>query len=223
MADKQGSEEAPYVLRSGEVITGKMVCYYYICMREVWLVGRGIAPDEDFEALDMGRLLHEVYYQRMRRGVALDGIKIDLVKGRYEKVCEVKKSSKHLEAAKMQMAYYLYRLREAGINITGEVLIPSENKKIEIILTHELEEKLLKSLKEIRDVVDQERCRLRPRGFVSAGVVHTKTCVGLKGGREIEGEDIRLHQRADKKGRKHAVFRKPKGGREEISSNSGNK
>ena len=156
MTGKQGTEEAPYILRSGKFITGTLVWYYHVCEREVWLMGREITPDEDYEALDMGRAVHEIHYQRMKREVALNGIKIDIIKAQSKTICEVKTSSKYLDAAKMQLAYYLYRLKEAGIDTTGEILIPKEKKKIEITLTPELNETLLKTLRRIRDIVEQE-------------------------------------------------------------------
>lgn len=156
MTQKPDTEETPYILQSGRPITGTLVWYYYICEREVWLMGREITPDEDHGALDMGRAIHEIYYQRLKREVALDGIRIDVIKGKSKTVCEVKTSSKYLESAKMQLAYYLYRLKEAGIDMTGEILIPKEKKKIEINLTSELKEKLLGALKQIRNIIEKE-------------------------------------------------------------------
>nr|MDO8081522.1 CRISPR-associated protein Cas4 [Candidatus Freyarchaeota archaeon] len=156
MTEKQGINETPYILQSGKIITGTLVWYYHVCEREVWLMGREITPDEDYEALDMGRAVHEIHYPRMKREIALDGIKIDIIKGQSKTICEVKTSSKYLNAAKMQLSYYLYRLKEAGIDTTGEILIPKEKKKIEITLTPELEGTLLNTLGQIRYIVEQE-------------------------------------------------------------------
>lgn len=157
MTEKQGTEEIPYIHQSGKVITGTLVWYYHVCEREVWLMGREITPEEEYEALDMGRAIHEIYYQRMKKEIALNGIKIDIIKGQSRTVCEVKTSSKYIEAAKMQLAYYLYRLKESGIDATGEILIPKEKKKINITLTPEIEATLLKTLRQIKRIIDLDQ------------------------------------------------------------------
>ena len=67
-------------------------------------------------------------------------MKIDLIKWRDGElvVGELKKSSKFEMPAKMQLAYYLYRLREQGINLEGELLIPKERKRKRIKLDDNL-------------------------------------------------------------------------------------
>ncbi|RLG59703.1 CRISPR-associated protein Cas4 [Candidatus Geothermarchaeota archaeon] len=143
-----------YVLPSGKVITGTLVWYYAICKREVWLMGHNITPDEDFSCLEIGRAVHEIYYENMFKEVSLDGVKLDLLKRRERKVCEVKTSSRFLEAAKLQLLYYLYRLKESGIEASGEILIPKEKKKIQVSLNEEAERTLLNVLAEIREILE---------------------------------------------------------------------
>ena len=50
---------------------------------------------------------------------------------------EIKKSSRFEKVAIMQLAFYLYRLKEKGISVEGELLIPKERRKVPIKLTSE--------------------------------------------------------------------------------------
>jgi CRISPR-associated exonuclease Cas4 len=144
-------------LPSGRIITGTLVWYYFVCKREVWLMGREITPDEDFPSLDVGRAVHEIYYQRMRKEVQLEGIKLDIVIDSGMVVCEVKTSSKFLQAAKFQLLYYLCRLEEMGLKMKGEIRVPKERKRITVSLDEENRNKLLKALDEIKKIVCAEK------------------------------------------------------------------
>ena len=48
-------------------ITGTYVWYYCICKREVWLLSRGITPDQSDENMEIGRFLHEKAYAREKK------------------------------------------------------------------------------------------------------------------------------------------------------------
>ena len=39
-------------------VTATLVWYYYICHREVWLMGHQITPDQDDSNLELGRFVH---------------------------------------------------------------------------------------------------------------------------------------------------------------------
>jgi CRISPR-associated exonuclease Cas4 len=168
--------EEDYLLRSGKVISGTLVWYYFICKREVWLMGHEITPDEDFQSLEVGRAVHEIYYQRLSREISLEGIKLDLVERGRRKVCEVKASSKFLEAAKFQLLYYLYRLRELGIEASGDILIPRERKRITVSLNEESERKLLVALGEIRKIVEVENPPKPKKGPFCKGCAYRDFC-----------------------------------------------
>jgi CRISPR-associated exonuclease Cas4 len=145
-----------YILSSGKTITGTLIWYYFICKREVWLMAHEINPDEDHTALEIGRAVHEIYYGRSIREVSMEGIKIDILRKGERAICEIKSSSKFIEAARFQLLYYLYRLQELGNKISGWILIPEEKKRIRVILDKNSKSKLLKVLKEIKGVVDLE-------------------------------------------------------------------
>ena len=136
-------------------ITGTLIWYYYICQREVWLMAHEINPEQDNSFLELGRLLHEESYPREKKGLETSGMKIDLIKKGKEGliVGEIKKSSRFLQPAKMQLAFYLFKMKEAGIKASGELLIPKEKKRIKVELNEEVEKELQRSMNNILNII----------------------------------------------------------------------
>lgn len=146
----------PYFLESGKIITGTLVWYYFICNREVWLMSRELAPDQDFIPLEIGRAIHEIYYARDRKELTFEGIKLDVIKRSKKMIFEIKTSSRFLQAAKFQLLYYLYRFEEMGVKMEGEIHIPKERKRILVSLNEDNRKELLKVLSEIKEIVNME-------------------------------------------------------------------
>ena len=139
-------------------VTGNIVQYYYICKRKIWLSARQISPDQDNPHLALGRFISESTYKRNKKEIRLENIVVDLSKLDDEKIIvgEVKKSSKATEAAKMQLAFYLYTLKEHGIEAEGELLFPKEKKKEKVILDEKLNQKLENAIEEIKEIAGKE-------------------------------------------------------------------
>ena len=140
-------------------ITGTLVWYYFVCEREVWLASRQLYPDRDNTAMDIGRLIHEELYKRDKKEIAISNMKIDLMKKENGKVVvgEIKKSSRFLLPSKMQLLFYLYKLKEKGLDLKGEILIPKEKKKIPVELTEESERELEETFKNINKIIEKEK------------------------------------------------------------------
>jgi len=86
-------------------------------------------------------------------------MKIDLIKKKDGEliVGEIKKSSHFELPARMQLAFYLYKLRKRGIDAKGELLIPKEKKKIPVELCPNIENELEKAFQNIKEIIDQEK------------------------------------------------------------------
>lgn len=69
----------------------------------------------------------------------------------------MKKSSRYARSAKMQLAFYLWELKQRGIVARGELLFPKEKKKEEVILTDSLEEELFCALKQIERILGLDK------------------------------------------------------------------
>jgi len=118
------------------IITGTLVWYAAICERETWLMAHQIEPERENELLALGRLNQEQHYTRATKEFELPGIRVDQIRREHGQLVlsEVKKSSKYIHAATMQLGFYLYTLEQEGVQATGEVLIPKEKKKISVEL-----------------------------------------------------------------------------------------
>lgn len=135
-------------------VNGTLVWYYHICKREVWLIGHGIEADQQSDFLLLGKHIHEIFYKDRKKEINIDNvIKIDLLPGG-KVIGEIKKSSKFLESAKMQLAFYLYYMKyEKGVEMEGVLLIPEERKRIEVRLTEEIEKEIKKVTEEIMEIL----------------------------------------------------------------------
>lgn len=93
------------------------------------------------------------------REVAIEGIKVDKFTDRY--VAEIKKSDADVEATKWQTLYYMYVLKQKGIERKGMLQFVERNKgtsrTIELELDAKTEEELVIMLKELETYIHQER------------------------------------------------------------------
>ena len=130
---------------------------YQVCPREAWLYFHHIESSKEHPFLALGRLVHEMSYQREKKELFVDNLlKIDLIQDRL--VAEVKKSSRHKRAALLQLGYYLYYLKhEKGIEMKEVLLFPKERKREEVELTDELEKEVESLLEEMKDVLSSDR------------------------------------------------------------------
>ena len=121
-------------------IGGTLVWYWSICVRQVWLMARGIEPEPRDDFLALGRLIDRNSYARERHQVAFGDNRFDFVQGADGDlvVCEVKKSSRAERSARLQLAHYLSDLQKAGIEAKGVLMFPTEKKRVEVVLTDEL-------------------------------------------------------------------------------------
>ena len=147
MKEKLVFSEAPRV-------GGTLVWYYLICKRQVWLMARGVEADKDDESLALGRLIDESSYKRIRHSVSFGDSKFDLLKEESGVLVigEIKKSSRSIKAARLQLAHYLYELAKIGTEARGELLFPKEKKREDVVLTEDLKLKLDQIYKGILEV-----------------------------------------------------------------------
>src|SRR5690554_1154581 len=132
-------------------VTGTLMWYYYICHRQVWLMARHVVPEQDHANLDFGRFLQDTAYARDRKEISVGHLKFDLIRRKDGQLVigEVKKSSRYEKSAMMQLALYLYELRELGIEAQGELMFPEEKKRQSIVLTPQLAAKIEEAKRDI--------------------------------------------------------------------------
>ncbi|BBJ28652.1 CRISPR-associated protein Cas4 [Athalassotoga saccharophila] len=137
-------------------ITPSMLGAFVMCPREAWFMSRAISPEEDNYFLTVGRLIHEESYLYMNlKEIEIEGAKIDFVTEKNGEVivAEIKKSSKSAESAEIQLIYYMEKLREIGINLTGQLRFPTEKKIVSITFDEEKEKLLHSKIAELSEVI----------------------------------------------------------------------
>ncbi len=137
-------------------ITPSMLAASIMCPREAWFMSRAILPEEDNYFLSIGRLIHEESYISMQiRDVEIDGAKIDFVveKNGETVVAEIKKSSRSLESGRIQLLYYMKKLKEISIDVKGQLRVPSEKKIIDVYIDDENEKLLEEKIQNLRKII----------------------------------------------------------------------
>jgi CRISPR-associated exonuclease Cas4 len=138
-------------------ISGIQVHYYSVCQRKLWLFSKGITMEQANDRVMEGKMLHErAYPQLEQKEILIDDIfKIDAFDGEY--VREVKISSKMGEADRMQMLYYLYQLKQRGIEKKGLISYTKERDTEVVELTEAGETKVIEALIDIKRILQRPR------------------------------------------------------------------
>jgi len=139
------------------MITGTIINYYFHCKTQMYLHYHKINLEDNSEDVRIGKVLHEISEDRVDE-VAIDGIKVDKITRDY--VVEVKKSDSDIEAAKWQLIYYLYILKQKDIEKKGRLEVFEKNKQDKkrfiVELTPENEKKLLEILEDIERILSSD-------------------------------------------------------------------
>lgn len=111
--------------------------------------------EHNSEAVLTGKLLHESSFSRNKnKEITVDDIiTLDMLDDEYVK--EIKLSSKMTTADKMQLYYYLYYLKQMGIERKGKLHYVKEKKTEEIYLTEEIQEEIESALEDINEIINK--------------------------------------------------------------------
>lgn len=144
-------------------LTGTHIAYLHVCHRKLWLFSNGINMENTSDLVSEGRLIGETtYLDRAKKftQVEIDGIKIDFYDARNKVVHEVKKSSSIEQAHVAQVQYYLYKLRQSGIDdATGIIEYPRlKQRKPVAALTPSDVEAIRQWEKDVHGIVAAAEC-----------------------------------------------------------------
>lgn len=143
---------------NGKHPTGNLINAYFICRRKVWLYAHKLNPEQENPYLEIGKLIGQESYRRVKKEIVVGNMKFDIIEKDDGNIVvgEVKKSSAGEKSARMQLAFYLYRLKQMGIDAKGELLIPKEKKRIPVELDADIEKELQQAFSGIRDIISNE-------------------------------------------------------------------
>jgi len=139
-------------------ITGVMVQYYIACKRELWFFANHINMNYDNVYIQLGRLIHEKSFSQEKKNISIDNIiSFDFIKKKGNIVVfEIKKSSRLEEPVRWQLYYYLWYLKQKGIEAEGILTYPKERKREKVTLKKEIEERFPEILKDIESIVKEQ-------------------------------------------------------------------
>lgn len=139
-------------------ITGIMIYYYFVCKRKLWYFLNQINMEQNSELVSIGKILDETTYKKEKKGILIDNtINIDFIEN--GAISHEVKKTKSIESASIwQIKYYMYYLREKGIeNIQAEINYPLLRKTEQIIL-EEKDRKIFKTVtQEIEELQKSEK------------------------------------------------------------------
>lgn len=138
-------------------ITGVMFYYYFVCHRKLWLFSKDITLEKENENVMLGKLLDENSYKKDKKHIMVDEtINIDFIRD-WKVLHEIKKSRSIEEASLWQVKYYLYFLKERGIEVEKGVLDYPKLKKIEEVYLSDKDTIRIKEIiKDIENIVSLE-------------------------------------------------------------------
>lgn len=157
MPEPDVSENSAGISRiKGEMsFTGTQLNYYVVCRTKLWLFSHMIRMEQESDAVAMGRLMHETSYGREKKELSVDQkIAVDFIrKGGKLVIHEVKKSSRLEKAHILQMMYYLYYLRQKGVEAEGMIDYPASRERREVRFSEEGKRELECALDDVRRII----------------------------------------------------------------------
>ncbi len=136
--------------------TGTEVNYYFICKKKLWWLHHGIQMEQESDRVKMGKVVHEKSYERKKKEISIDN-KIVLDWQADGVIHEVKLTDKMEEAHEFQLLYYIYYLKQKGVEgLRGQIDYPKLRQTKEIELTFERETELERALREMEKIVSMD-------------------------------------------------------------------
>ncbi|MCT4631499.1 MAG: CRISPR-associated protein Cas4 [Firmicutes bacterium] len=128
-------------------INGTLINYYFHCKRQCYLCGNRLNLEDNSELVIIGKALHETKYDEENSEISIESIKVDKIKGKY--LIEYKKSNSDIEACKWQLYYYLYVLKNKGIDKVGKLICFEKKTNDSKSMIIELDDEIIGNLIEI--------------------------------------------------------------------------
>lgn len=131
--------------------------YYFVCKRKLWLFSKGISMENNSDRVMEGKTVHEDSYSRLKtREVLIDDIlRLDIMDKDF--VREIKITSKMENVDKMQLLYYLYYLKQLGLQKKGVLNYVKERRNEIVELDEKSEEEIEKVLIDINKILNESR------------------------------------------------------------------
>lgn len=138
-------------------ITWTLLNYYIICKRKLRLSYNNMWLEHTSEKVKIGKKLHQNRYNKNKTNneVSFDCMKIDKINE--QNIEEYKKTNVHVESAKLQCLFYLWKLEQKGIKKDYALLKFEENRdNKKIYLTEEKRKYLKNQIRKIKKILKKD-------------------------------------------------------------------
>ena len=134
-----------------------MIYYYFVCRSKLWLFHNDISMEDENEVVQIGKGIDSNSYASERKHIMInEEINIDFAENSGV-IHEIKKSMKIEDASVWQLKYYLYYLKQYGVeNIEAKLDYPLLKKTVDVNLTEKDEEKLEQILENIKVIIKSD-------------------------------------------------------------------
>lgn len=131
--------------------------YYFVCKRKLWLFNKGITMEDTSDRVMEGKTVHEDSYSRLKtREVLIDDmLRLDIMDKEF--VREIKITSKMESVDKMQLLYYLYYLKQLGVEKKGVLNYVKERRNEIVELDEKSELEIEKTLVDIDKILNKDK------------------------------------------------------------------
>ncbi len=150
-------------------ITGLQVAYYIVCKRKLWLFSNDITFEHTSELVELGKILEEKFFKDTQNldEFFYEPIKVDFITlDDGIVVHEVKRTKSLQEAHVWQVKYYIWYLRNKGIDaLYGVIHYPRSMNRTKVDLQdsdNKLIEEALKSIRKILSMPKPPRVERKP-------------------------------------------------------------
>lgn len=138
-------------------INGTIINYYFHCKRQCYLFANRLNMEDNSEDVRIGRVLHEIKAKDEKNTeIKFENMVLDKITQKY--IEEFKKSDADVNAARMQLLFYLKNLEDKGVKKEGKLICSEKNKKEKIetvILNEESKKELEKCMADIQNLIEQ--------------------------------------------------------------------
>lgn len=139
-------------------ISGSLIQYYIFCKRRCYFHAHNIKSEHTSDLVKLGKYYHQEFEEGEEEDKMINGVKVDKIEGDY--LIELKKSNVDAYAAKWQLLFYLYKLKEVGIIKKGKLKFKDNRDDIDVELTEENEKELLQIITEVEELLDNNEIPL---------------------------------------------------------------
>lgn len=138
-------------------ITGVMIYYHEICDKRLWYFAKGLSMETSSDLVNIGKIIDKDSYSKEKKQILIDDkVNIDFLED-WRIIHEIKKSDKLENASIWQVKYYIYILKENGLDIEKGILdYPKLRKRTEVFLEKDDNRLIKKKLEEINKIIESK-------------------------------------------------------------------